>query len=106
MKTLQESLKYWKEKEIYVKSYISEEIYDELEKSLPNDLLYQFDGIPHYNRLIQMVNYVCRAWEERESEWTAEAQFPFAFHFSIFNEWVVEKDRVLEERYDPNKKTI
>lgn len=104
METLQKSLQDWKGKPIYVKSYISEEIYDELEKSLPNDLLYRFDGIPNYDGLIEMVNYVCRAWEERESEWTAEAQFPFAFHFSIFNEWVAEKDRVLEERYDPNKK--
>ena len=104
MKTLQESLKDGRREKIYVKSYISEEMYDELEKSLPNDLLYRFDGIPDYNGLIEMVNYVCRAWEEREAEWTAEAQFPFAFHFSIFNKWVAEKDRVLEERYDPNRK--
>lgn len=103
MKTLQKSLKDWKREKIYVKSYLSEEIYDELEKNLPNDLLYWFDGIPDYNGLIEMVNYVCRAWGERESEWPAEALFPFAFHFSIFNKWVAEKDRVLEEEYDPSR---
>lgn len=104
METLQESLKDWRREKIYVKSYISEEIYDELGKSLPNDLLYRFDGIPNYDGLIEMVSYVRRAWAERESEWTAEAQFPFAFHFSIVNKWVAEKDRVLEREYDPSRK--
>ena len=104
MRKKQQWLNARKPEKIYVKPYISEEIYDELEKSLPNDILYRFPGIPDRETLLGMVDLVCDAWKKHGTEWTIEAQFPFAFNFSIISEWVVKKDLVFTEDYNPDRK--
>lgn len=98
MITIKESIEKNPKEKIYLKYYFTDEIYEEIVDNLPNDLLFRIDGVPDSEQLFEMIDYVYSAWQAYGSI-EENVEFPFAFHFSIINRWVVENDKVFEQEY-------
>lgn len=96
---IKDSIKNAEREKIYLKYYFSEEMYEEIISNLPNDLLFNIEGFPDNNQLISLMRYVYSAWE-RNNQNRDGIEFPFAFHFSVVNKWVIEKDKVFEQEYN------
>lgn len=97
--TISESIKNDPKEKIYLKYYFTDDTYEEIVHNLPNDLLFDINGVPSVTQLTDLMNYVYDAWQ-RNDENIENEEFPFAFHFSIINKWVVEKDKIFREEFN------
>lgn len=103
MNTIKESIENNPLEKIYLKFYFTDEMYEELVENLPNDLLFNINGVPNSEQLLGLMEYVYGAWQ-RNGEVEENIDFPFAFHFSIVNKWVVENDKIFEQKYNVDNK--
>lgn len=84
---------------IYLKYYFADDAYEEIVNNLPNDLLFEYDGVPNSGDLIYLMDYVYSAWQ-RKNENLNGIEFPFEFHFSVINRWVLEKDQIFRQEFN------
>lgn len=104
--TISEYLKKFPKEKIYLKYYFTDDTYEEIVNNLPNDLLFNINGVPSETELIDLMDYVYYAWQ-KNGENIGRVEFPCAFHFSIINKWVVEKDKIFCEEFNKeNRKHI
>lgn len=104
MLTIKESIERNPKEKIYLKYYFTEDVYEELIENLPNDLLFDYNGVPNTAELLTLMDYVYAAWK-RNGVVEENVDFPFAFHFSIVNKWVVENDKIFGEPFNANNDT-
>lgn len=103
MNTIRESIEKNPKEKIYLKYYFTDDTYEEIVHNLPNDLLYGIDGVPDSTQLINLIDYVYMAWR-RSGAYADNIEFPFRFHFSIINGWVLEKDKIFRQKFDRENK--
>jgi beta-lactamase superfamily II metal-dependent hydrolase len=101
MEAIKESVEKLQEKKekIYLKYYFTDDMYDELFDNVPNDLLNRIGENPSIYELFELMDLVYSSLKDIDGD-KKDYDFPFQLHFSLINNWVIEKDQIFKQEYN------